>query len=332
MQMAQDSESQLQETIDMVNNMMAEQEAAEAAPDPTPQVVEATVSDVEEKPASSDEEAKAEASQEESKEGEVMSKDFTRRFAKLAKREKSFRQRQDEMKQMQAELEELRSSKSSPNEAARELEEIKRIARESPGELFSKLDTSWEEFNNSILSGTKKPDDYTRDASVNKLLDRIDQLESKLSEREQREVASTQEKAYNNFIDEIRTFVDTNNEDFELVHTRGEVGLVADVMQEHYNSTGQVMEYRQAAQMVEDHLEEQARSFFGSKKIANKYRDSFGNEAKSEAPRQPDSRPKTLSNSVAAVGTTTDGEAHSKPMTRDEHKAYLARTLNFFGE
>jgi len=92
------------------------------------------------------------------------------------------------------------------------------------------------------------------------------------------------------------------------------------------------MEYKQAAQLVEDHLEEEARSYFGSKKIAKKYRDSFGNEAKTEAPRQPDSRPKTLSNSVAAVGMTTDGEAHSKPMTRDEHLDHLARSFKFFGE
>jgi len=331
MEMAQDP---LQETIDYMNNLIAQQEAAEAPAEPAAEAVEAASSDEVESSEQLGQEAQAEAPSEEVKEQrpEVMSKDFTRRFAQLAKRERSFRDRQDEFKKMQAELAELREKSSTPDNAAKELAELRRIAAENPRELLARLDLDYQKLNESILSGDKRPEDYRRDSSIDKLLNRIDELEGKLNKREEQEVVSRQERAYNNFVDEIHKFIDTNNEDFELIHTRGEQGLVANVMQEHYNSTGQVMEFRQAAQMVEDYLEEQARSFFGSKKIANKYKDSFGNEAKSEAPRQPDSRPKTLSNSIAAVGTTTDGEVHSKPMTRDEHKAYLARTLNFFGE
>ena len=318
MEMAQDP---LQNTIDLVNNMMAERAAAtEAEVSEEPQV---EASPEAENPEPEPEPEKPKINE---------NRDFNRRFAQLAKRERSFRDRQDEFKKMQAELAELREKSSAPNTAAQELEEIKRIARENPAQLLSRLDTDWDEFNKGILAGNKNPDDYAREAGVSKLMNRIEELESKLSKREEQEVVSRQERAYNNFVDEINKFIETNNEDFELIHSRGEQGLVANVMQEHYNSTGQVMEFGQAAQMVEDYLEEQARSYFGSKKIAKKYKDSFGNEAKSEAPRQPDSRPKTLSNSVAAVGTTTDGEVHSKEMTRDEHKAYLARTLNFFGE
>ena len=281
MEMAQDP---LQETIDYMNNLIAQQETAEAATESAPEAVEAASSDEAESSEPVAQEAQAEAPAEEVKEQkpEGMSKDFTRRFAQLARRERSFRDRQDEFKKMQAELAELREKSSTPDNAAKELAELRRIAAENPRELLARLDLDYQKLNESILSGDKRPEDYRRDSSIDKLLNRIDELESKLSKREEQEVVSRQEKAYNNFIDEIRNFVETNNEDFE--------------------------------------------------KIANKYRDSFGNEAKSEAPRQPDSRPKTLSNSIAAVGTTTDGEVHSKPMTRDEHKAYLARTLNFFGE
>ena len=319
MEMAQDN---LQETIDHVNGLMAkraDEQIEETVDEPAAEVVTPG-----EGPESVD------AAPE--KEPEPTNRDFNRRFAQLAKREKSVRGQQDDYKRLQQELSELRSQQGKPNSAAKELEELRKIAAENPRELLSKLDLDFDRLSEDIITGNKKPDDYKRDANIDKLLGRIDQLEAKLSSREQQEVVSSQEKAYNNFIDEIRNFVETNSEDFELIHSRDAHGLVAEVMQEHYNSTSKVMEYKQAAQLVEDHLEEEARSYFGSKKIAKKYKDSFGNEAKTEAPRQPDSRPKTLSNSVAAVGTTTDGEAHSKPMTRDEHIDHLARNFKFFGE
>lgn len=327
MQMAQDH---LQETIDHVNGLMAERAEATSVPEPGIEPEADTAIAVAEEASPEKEQEPEEITP--VKEPEGTTKDFSRRFAQLAKREKGVRRSQEDYKKLQQEVEELRSKQGNPNDAARELEELRKIAAENPRELLSRLDLDYQRLSEDILSGNKKPDDYKRDSSIDKLLNRIDQLESKLSSREEQEVVSKQETAYNNFIDEIRNFVETNNEDFELIHSRDAHGLVAEVMQEHYNSSGQVLEYKQAARLVEDHLEEEARSYFGSKKIAKKYRDSFGNEAKTEAPRQPDSRPKTLSNSVAAVGMTTDGEAHSKPMSRDEHLDHLARSYKFFGE
>jgi len=331
MQMAEDN---IQETIDYVNGLMAEREGATSVPEPGIEPAADTAIAVAEEAMSEGSPEKEPESVEETpaKEPEQTTRDFTRRFAQLAKREKGVRGQQEEYKRLQQELTELRSQQGKPNDAARELEELRKIAAENPRELLSRLDLDYQKLSEDILSGNKKPDDYKRDSSIDKLLTRIDQLESKLSKREEQEVVSNQETAYNNFVDEIRNFVETNSEDFELVHSREAHGLIAEVMQEHYNSTSQVMEYKQAAQLVEDHLEEEARSYFGSKKIAKKYRDSFGNEAESEATRQPDTRPKTLSNSVAAGGPTTDGEVHSKPMSRDEHLEHLARSYKFFGE
>ena len=326
MQMAQDH---LQETIDYVNGMMAEN-AADSVPEQgtEPTSDTAIAAEGEETPAK-EQEAVEKTPAEEPGGG---SQDFSRRFAQLARREKGVRQQQDDYKKLQQEVAELKEQQARPNDAAKELEDLRKIAAENPRELLSRLDLDFNRLSEDVITGNKKPDDYRRDASIDKLLGRIDELESKLSTREEREVVSRQETAYNKFLDEIRNFVETNNDDFELVHSKNAHGLIAEVMQEHYNSTSEVMDYKKAAQLVEDHLEEEARSYFGSKKIAKKYRDSFGNEAKTEAPRQPDSRPKTLSNSVAAVGGTTDGEAHSKPMSRDEHLDHLARSFKFFGE
>lgn len=323
MQMAEDH---VQETIDYVNGLMASNVEADSGAEA--EAVTATAVEEGETPAENPEAVENAPA----KEPDNGSQDFSRRFAQLARREKGVRQQQDDYKKLQQEVAALREQQSRPNDAARELEDLRKIAAENPRELLSRLDLDFNRLSEDVITGNKKPDDYRRDASIDKLLGRIDELESKLSTREEREVVSRQETAYNKFLDEIRNFVETNNDAFELVHSKDAHGLIAEVMQEHYNSTSEVMDYRKAAQLVEDHLEEEARSYFGSKKIAKKYKDSFGNEAKTEAPRQPDSRPKTLSNSVAGVGMTTDGEAHSKPMTRDEHLDHLARSYKFFGE
>ena len=84
-------------------------------------------------------------------------------------------------------------------------------------------------------------------------------------------------------------------------------GLVAEVMQQHYIRTKEIMEYSEAAKMVEGHFESEAERYLGSKKLQDKWRATSQKEpeqkATSEAEPAKSSRPKTLSNENTAKKT-----------------------------
>ena len=71
-----------------------------------------------------------------------------------------------------------------------------------------------------------------------------------------------------NFQDEIGDFVKQNGEDYELIGASEAEGLVYDVIEEHYNETGRILDLKEAADAVESYLEEEAGKLMKLKKIS----------------------------------------------------------------
>lgn len=102
--------------------------------------------------------------------------------------------------------------------------------------------------------------------------DRVARLEAERAEAAKaRESSSAQavEETISRYKQTVSAFVDADPEAYELIVARRAHGLVFDVIEEHYKATGQVLPNAQAADMVENHLLEEARSMLKLKKLSN---------------------------------------------------------------
>jgi len=156
---------------------------------------------------------------------------------------------------------------------------------------------------------------------------RLDKLEGAYNEEhKQREQAQAQ-AARNKLIDNVRQFVDDGG-DYEFIQSNDAYGLVAEVMQQHYIRTKEIMEYSEAAKMVEGHFESEAERYLGSKKLQDKWQAASQKEpeqkATSEAEPAKSSRPKTLSNENTAKKTEpSSGVLESKEKSLERAAALI---------
>lgn len=246
------------------------------------------------------EEAAQEAVQEETPQEEPKP-DFAKQFAAISKKERVLREREGRVKNLEGRLKDLESS-------GVRLGDIQKMAKENPAKLLGELGINYDDLTQQVINEGNPTAEQNLKLENERLRGRVEKLES-VYENQTKEVERRNiETARTKLIDNVKEFVD-NNEDFDLVQHNSAYDLVAEVMQQHYNQTKEIMEYSRAAQVVEQHFEGEAERYFGSKKIRDKWLpkadpETEQKEANSEAPAEATSKsPKTLSNQHAAQQT-----------------------------
>ena len=225
--------------------------------------------------------------------------DFSRQFSAIARRERELRQRESRMKEMEARFSEVEGYQN-------EYSGIQELASKNPYEAMKKLGIDYDALTQQVINEGEPTADQQLRLENEALRARLDKLEGAYNEEhKQREQAQAQ-AARNKLIDNVRQFVDDGG-DYEFVQSNDAYGLVAEVMQQHYIRTKEIMEYSEAAKMVEGHFESEAERYLGSKKLQDKWRATSQKEpeqkATSEAEPAKSSRPKTLSNENTAKKT-----------------------------
>ena len=225
--------------------------------------------------------------------------DFSRQFSAIARRERELRQRESRMKEMEARFSEVEGYQN-------EYSGIQDLARKNPYEAMKKLGIDYDALTQQVINEGEPTADQQLRLENEALRARLDKLEGAYNEEhKQREQAQAQ-AARNKLIDNVRQFVDDGG-DYEFIQSNDAYGLVAEVMQQHYIRTKEIMEYSEAAKMVEGHFESEAERYLGSKKLQDKWRATSQKEpeqkATSEAEPAKSSRPKTLSNENTAKKT-----------------------------
>jgi regulator of replication initiation timing len=225
--------------------------------------------------------------------------DFSRQFSAIARRERELRQRESRMKEMEARFSEVEGYQN-------EYSGIQELASKNPYEAMKKLGIDYDALTQQVINEGEPTADQQLRLENEALRARLDKLEGAYNEEhKQREQAQAQ-AARNKLIDNVRQFVDDGG-DYEFVQANDAYGLVAEVMQQHYIRTKEIMEYSEAAKMVEGHFESEAERYLGSKKLQDKWRATSQKEpeqkATSEAEPAKSSRPKTLSNENTAKKT-----------------------------
>ena len=98
---------------------------------------------------------------------------------------------------------------------------------------------------------------------------KFEELENRLQEREEAEVEAKYENAKHNFMSEIENAV-ASDEKYELINSSNGEELVYNVIEEHYNETGNILEIDEAAQAVEEYLEAEVEKMLRLNKVSSK--------------------------------------------------------------
>ena len=246
--------------------------------------------------------------------------DFSRQFSAIARRERELRQRESRMKEMEARFSEVEGYQN-------EYSGIQELASKNPYEAMKKLGIDYDALTQQVINEGEPTADQQLRLENEALRARLDKLEGAYNEEhKQREQAQAQ-AARNKLIDNVKQFVDDGG-DYEFVQANDAYGLVAEVMQQHYIRTKEIMEYSEAAKMVEGHFESEAERYLGSKKLQDKWQAASQKEpeqkATSEAEPAKSSRPKTLSNENTAKKTEpSSGVLESKEKSLERAAALI---------
>ena len=221
---------------------------------------------------------------------------FSRRFAQLAREQKKLRQERDEMKRVQQELDARKNTVSS-------YDDLQKLARENPYEVMQKLGLDYEALSRQVLQDGEITPEQKMAGEMKRLRDEIDSMKAERAELVKQEEAKKYQDTYGRFVDEIKSFVDNTNE-FDFVKANNAYHVVAEVMQEHYNSTQDVMSYDDAAKMVEDYYEAEAEKYLAVPKLEQRLKERYApaktepvaGQAEEEAQASEKTPPKTLTN------------------------------------
>ena len=221
---------------------------------------------------------------------------FSRRFAQLAREQKKLRQERDEMKRVQQELDARKSTVSS-------FDDLQKLARENPYEVMQKLGLDYEALSRQVLQDGEITPEQKMAGEMKRLRDEIDAMKAERAELTKQQEAKKYQDTYATFVDEIKTFVD-NTSEFDFVKANNAYHVVAEVMQEHYNSTQEVMSYDDATKLVEDYYEAEAEKYLKVPKLEQRLKERYApaktepeaGQAEEEAQASEKTPPKTLTN------------------------------------
>ena len=240
--------------------------------------------------------------------------DFSRQFAALARKERAIRQKEQEIANFAKQKEQYESG-------ATRLADLQRLAKENPAKLLGELGINYDELTQQVINEGNPTEEQKLRRQNELLQERIQKIED-IYKKQREETEQYQIKAaHTQLIDNIKNFVDDSNT-YEMVQHHNAYSLVGEVMQQHYNTTKEVMEYGHAAQLVEDHFMAEAERYLGSKKLQERFRELDKPREESETPEaaeQAVKRVKTLSNGDVAKKTETSGstlESKEKSLER----------------
>lgn len=211
-----------------------------------------------------------------------------------------------ERAKLDAERAEIEKSRAEAKEARETLER----AKSDPGYLEKIYGPDWyEKLTEYRLAGNKPPPDLAVRAVEERMEGRLSAFERKQEEDRKREIADRQkrdeeakssaeaekQRVIEAFHAETVEFVKAHAEEYELTSLYEQHDLVPQVIEEHHRATGKILSAKEAADLVEKHLEEQVVKAEKSKRLGGRF------AKPAPAPEPPPKPAPTLSNGSAAT-------------------------------
>lgn len=217
----------------------------------------------------------------------------SKRIAALARREARLVHRQQELQRARQQLEQERQQ-------LRQLAELPALAKRDPLAALQALGATYEQVTEALISGgAAAPAPVTKD----------DLAEMEMRLREEREQLERQ-RAIDGLRREIDDTIKADPDQYELITLHGQSNLVLEVIEEAFNQHGKLLSTKEAADLVEQHLEEQAQKLLSAKKLGAK------RDAPKEAPK-PKTKPAER-RSIGGMGTSAASKAADTAFGDDE--------------
>ena len=254
---------------------------------------------------------------------------FSKQFAALSRKEKALREREKSIQEMEARLKEAEGNQSPAKEPEPAELGIEELIQSKPLEALQKAGFSVDDILQMIAGEGEIPEHIQKSRKEQALEAKIAELESKLDNRfeelEKNAVEKEHAKVVDSFKDELKGFIDSD-EAYEFIRFNEAYDTVYEVIQEHYNETGKLLTEKEAADAVEEHLEEEAMKFTKLKKLQSKLglkseeENSDLNEDRISTPSM------TLDNDMTATPSSNDP---LKGLSVEERLERLAQGLTF---
>ena len=264
-----------------------------------------------------------EQSLEEAREPEK-SDDFSRKFAALSRREKEIRAKEAEYDKRIAELEERLGSFGKKPEPEPELP-IEYRLKKDPLRALEDIGLSYDKLTELALNDGKLTPEMQmrlmREELEGGYKKKFEELENRLLEKERSDEQRRYDDIQRGFQNEIEDFVESNADRYELIKANEANDIIYDVIEEHYNDTGRILDIEEAAEAVESYLEEEAEKLLSLGKLRSK----FGIENDFEQEESPRQSQVTLSNAMSAQAN----ERVAKKLSDEESKVLAAKMLKW---
>jgi hypothetical protein len=225
----------------------------------------------------------------------------------------------------QAQLSSLERDLDQKMEEVGDFQEMLASAKKDPVAFTESLGISYNDYTDEYLK--KVGSEPQNESEV--VLRKIENLESQIQEAQfQREedqqsmTAERQQAAYASALKEVKGFVSENPEKFDLIENIGVHDVVLTVIGQHYQSTGEILDTKEACQAVQDHYESEAERYLASDRLLTK----LGLSKKEKQRVQQENSPKTLTNNI---GTKAPRYTDERPISREESLEAAASKLRW---
>ena len=251
--------------------------------------------------------------------------DFSAQFAAIARKEAAIQSRQQDFKSLQAQVEELKGQLSNN-------ENLSGLAKTNPLEFLKKNGVSIKDLLHQDLNGELPAESVM----TRKIEEQAKQIQALIEAQENKEKEAQKAKEsgeWNQFVDQVTNFVD-NDGKYELIRAGNMQWMVPQLMRDFYENNGKEITASQAADLVEESLEESLGNYLKADKLKKKYgleeptsesQDTPVDDAgETEPTKKAQRKPKTLTNQLVS-GTS---EKDTGLLSREQSLERIARMLS----
>lgn len=246
---------------------------------------------------------------------------FAAKFAALSRKEKAMRAQEAKLAQQAQEMQQkIAEFEAKMQEMEKYKSGYERVKRE-PFKVLEEQGLTREQIAELFLNDGKPSQEMLLTEAEKKINAKIEEMERKLAEKEAKEAKDREEAALSAFKAQLTDFINADPS-YELIKANDAVDMVYEVIEQHHAETGEILSNKEASDVVEEYLLEEAKKLVDREKVRKLLQPQT--PTKSAAP-QGKSSP-TLSNAQAAQAS---GKTAAKFLSDEESKAEAAKLLRW---
>ena len=245
-------------------------------------------------------------------------------FAAIARKEAAIQEQLAASKAFKSENEQLKAEIQA-------IKDARALAQTNPLEFLKSNGVSIKDLLHQDINGELPPESVMTQ-KLEAQAKQIEELINSQKEKEETAVKQKETSEWNSFVDQVSKFVD-NEPKYELLRAGNMQWMVPQLMKDFYENNGREITAAQAADLVEESLEESLEGYFKAEKLQKKYGLSQPASESQETPvddavgtepvKRAQKKPKTLTNQLVSGASEKD----TGMLSREESLERIARMI-----